>query len=211
MNDIDLIKLELAEYARLMYNRGYVTATEGNISVRLDNGNTLITASGVLKGMITPDDVTEIGASGEPLPGGRKPSTERFTHLEIYQQNPSARAIVHAHPPYVLLCNSLGIGLTGAPFTAESAMFLRDIRVAKFALPSTSEGADAVRAVAAETNIIILDRHGTFTYSETLVKAFSLLEILEKHAKLCYLASVSGKTPVPFDDDTLRRLRDIPY
>ena len=211
MNDIERFKREIAEYARLMYERGYVTATEGNISVRLDNGNTLITASGIVKGLITPEGVTEIGPSGDPVSGAGKPSTERYTHLEIYRQNPSARAIVHAHPPYVLLCNTLGIELTAAPFTAESAMFLRDIRIARFALPSTSEGADAVRPIAGETNIILLDRHGTITYGETLVKAFSLTEILEKHAKLCYLASISGKTPKPFDKKTLKRLRDIPY
>ncbi|NPV00904.1 MAG: class II aldolase/adducin family protein [Brevinematales bacterium] len=211
MNELENTKREIAEYARLLYERGYVTATEGNISVRLDNGATLITASGIVKGLITPEGVTEIGPSGEPVPGAGKPSTERFTHLEIYKQNPSARAIVHAHPPYVLLCNSLGIELTAAPFTAESAMFLRDIRVAPFALPSTSEGAEAVRPIAGETNIILLDRHGTLTYGETLVKAFSLTEILEKHAKLCYLAAVSGRTPAPFDEDTLRRLRDVKY
>ncbi|OHD57343.1 MAG: hypothetical protein A2Y33_07620 [Spirochaetes bacterium GWF1_51_8] len=211
MPETNDIKSLIAEYARLTYRRGYLAGTEGNISAR-DGGTVLITASGVVKEFIAVTDIATIGMDGEPLePTGPRPSTERYTHLEVYRARPDIAAVVHAHPRYVLLCNSLGIGLSEAPFTAEAAMFLSNVRTAPFARPSTSDGAGSLDGLLGDTNAVVLDRHGSLTFGKSVAEAFSVLEILEKHAMLTFLASLSSNKPRRFTDSELRALRNIPY
>ena len=59
----DALRTEIIEVGRRLYERGLITATEGNISVSCDGG-LLVTAGGVSKGFLTPELVLRTDAEG---------------------------------------------------------------------------------------------------------------------------------------------------
>ena len=70
---------------RWMYERGYIVACEGNLSVRLDEERVLTTPTCMNKGMLAPEDLVITGLDGRQLAGQRKVSSELAMHLLIYR------------------------------------------------------------------------------------------------------------------------------
>ena len=184
---------EIVYYSKCAYERGYTVASEGNISMRLSQNRILITPSNLIKPLLCERDLVEIDSDGNTLKGKRKPSTERFTHLEIYRNNPDINAVIHAHPPFSVLSTIIGSDPFKNLFLAEAAMFLHDAVIAPYAKPSTREGASSIQSLCGKTHILLIEKHGSFTYSNDLHTAFSLLEILEKYCTMHYYAQLSGK------------------
>lgn len=202
---------ELVKYSRLLYERRYSAGTEGNLSVRLSGGEFLITPSKRLKAFLVPRDMIVVDAGGCKLRGRGAPTTERFTHLSIYEQVPGAAAVIHAHPLFTTLATALGRDPFGEPFLAETAMFFSNVRVAPFALPSTTEGAEAVKGLAAGADAIVADRHGVFVWGATLEEAFAKLDSMEKVAEADYFARLSGGKVKTLDRAVVEKLRRVEY
>lgn len=202
---------QIARYTRLMYDRGYSVDSEGNISLRISKNRVLITPSNLIKRFVKASDIIEIDMDGKLIKGKRKPSSERFTHLEIYRQCPEVKAVVHSHPPYVLIASALGRNPFAEPFLPEAAMFLSNVKWTPYARPSTTDGAETVRSICGGTQALVLDRHGTFTYSKNLNEAFSLLELMEKVARIDYLARLAGEDICFLSKSQIEELLRIPY
>jgi methylthioribulose-1-phosphate dehydratase len=86
----------LIEVGQRLDRHGWVPATAGNISLRLEDGRIAITSSGCHKGFLTPDDIMLVDAQGEALSPGR-PSAETLLHCQIYRLCPAAGAVLHGH------------------------------------------------------------------------------------------------------------------
>jgi methylthioribulose-1-phosphate dehydratase len=86
----------LCATARWCYTQGWVPATSGNFSVKVD-GRILITASGLDKGTLTPEGLLEVDAEGRVVKGVGHPSAETSLHLVLYQACRNAGAILHVH------------------------------------------------------------------------------------------------------------------
>ncbi len=86
----------IVEAGRRMDRRGWVPATAGNISVRLDDRRFAITRSGGHKGYLDADHVMQVGLDGGALTPGR-PSAETALHTQIYRMSPASGAVVHGH------------------------------------------------------------------------------------------------------------------
>ena len=91
----------LAEVARDFHQRGWMSGTAGNLSVRTDDGNFWITASGRPKGRLDENDFLLVriqdGAMVERAAPGNKPSAETAIHRTIYTLFPEAQACLHGH------------------------------------------------------------------------------------------------------------------
>jgi methylthioribulose-1-phosphate dehydratase len=84
----------LAAFGRFASARGWIAATSGNFSCRLDANHALVTRSGVDKGAIGAGDVAVVPLAG-PIPAGI--SAETPLHLARYRASPATGAIVHVH------------------------------------------------------------------------------------------------------------------
>lgn len=93
----------LVRLGRDFHRRGWLPATSGNLSARLDNGNIAITASGLHKGRLRPSDLLEVDLNGQALEPGRRPSAETALHLARYRADPSIQAVFHVHSPHATL------------------------------------------------------------------------------------------------------------
>ena len=88
--------IALAAAGAELYQRGWVPATSGNFSLRLDDDSALLTASGKHKGRLAPTDFIAVDLEGQPLSEG-KPSAETLLHTGLYRRFPSVGAVLHCH------------------------------------------------------------------------------------------------------------------
>ena len=92
-------RLAIVQYGRLLHENGFVAATDGNLSVRLDEKHLLVTPTCISKGRMRASDMVIVDMDGKRLAGKRRVSTEIGMHLLIYRLRPDVHGIVHAHPP----------------------------------------------------------------------------------------------------------------
>jgi L-fuculose-phosphate aldolase len=195
---------EICEVGRRMYARNLVAATDGNISVRLRDGNFLGTPSAVSKGFMAPGDLIVCDADGNKVSGSGKVTSEIFTHLAAYEERPDANAVVHAHPPNAVACTLAGISLA-EPLLPELIGALGGIPTADYAMPGSREGSEVIRNLIRECDAVMLDRHGSVTVGLNLRDALYCVEKLE-HAAETIIAAYSLGKPVRLPEEEIEKL-----
>lgn len=86
---------------RDLYRRGWLPATSGNLSLRLDATSCAITLSGCDKGRLGEADLMRVDFAGKPLEPGRpgRPSAETLLHTLLYRWSADIGAVLHTHGP----------------------------------------------------------------------------------------------------------------
>jgi L-fuculose-phosphate aldolase len=190
------LRREMVRVARLLWERGYVAATDGNLSVRLGSDRLLVTASGLSKGFLSADDLVAIRPDGEPVSSyrgrGQRPSSEIMMHLEVYRQRPDVNAVVHAHPPLATAFSIAGVSLARCVIP-EVIVTLGGIPTADYATPGTGEVAETIRRAIRDYDAIILAHHGSLTVGDTLWEAYLRLEKVEHTAQITLAAQQLGQ------------------
>ena len=196
---------KLVDVCRRLYERGLIAGSEGNVSLRLDDGRLLATPSGRNKGWLEPEDISCLDMAGRLL-SGPKPSSEIRLHIHIYNLRSDVRAVVHTHPPYVLAVTLAGYDLR-RPLLAEGALFFADLEKAPFAVPGSDEVPAVVEPFIRRSKAIILERHGLVTLGADLEEAFNLTDMLEHLARTHWLAYALNPGVLPLGIEELDRLR----
>ncbi len=129
---------EIVRFGRLLHQTGLVAATDGNLSVRLENGNILCTPTLMSKGLLEVDDLVIVNPQGEKLSGCRGVSSEIAMHLLIYAKRPDVGGVVHAHPPTATGFAAAGMALDRA-LCAELIVTLGTVPLASYETPGTPE------------------------------------------------------------------------
>ncbi len=195
--------------AQRLYGRNMLAAADGNLSLRLSEDRILITASGVAKAFIQPEQMALLNLDGEVLEGN--PSGERAMHLEIYRRCPQARAVVHAHPPTAIAWSVAHPELKELPAEALSEVILAagSIPMVPYARPSTAAMGENLRPFLPQSRLMILSRHGALSWGEDLDEALNGMERLEHVAQILWLAR--GLGPLSFlpaeEIEALRQMR----
>ncbi len=206
------LRQRIVEIGKLMHQKNFVAAGDGNISVRLDRERILITPSGFSKGFLDPEQLLITDMRGEklaPMFGkGRdlKPSSEIRIHLECYRQRADVHAVIHAHPPMAIACTLAGVSLAKCVLP-EVLYDLGTIPTAPYATPASPEGPQAVRELVQKYDALILDRHGSVTVGTNLWEAYMRLERIEHSAQVTLAAQQAlGKPVEPLPDRAIHTL-----
>jgi len=190
------LRQEMVRIGRLMWERGYVVAEEGNLSARLGPDRLLATPSGLSKGFLTAHDLVVIRPDGRPVPSyqgrGLKPSSEILMHLEVYRRRPDVSAIVHAHPPTAVAFSIAGVTLARC-ILPEVVVTLGGIPTAEYATPGTEEVPESISQAIEQYDAVILAHHGTLTVGQTLWDAYQKLEKVEHAAQITLIAQQLGQ------------------
>ena len=167
--------------------RGLVSAAEGNLSVRLDDGSLLVTPAGFRKDELRPDDLVAVHPSGAisgPRPD-RRPTSDLAIHRAVYAARSDVGAVAHAHLPA-----SMGLTLAGerpdATALPETAALLKHIPFVAFGEMGSEELAGRIAAaftddVAGLPVAVLLERHGAVAVGgspDTAVDRLELVEVL---------------------------------
>lgn len=181
----------LVEICHRVYEKGFVSAYDGNISAITENNSILITRSGVCKGDVKESDIMEINFAGEIINGRGKISTEYKIHLYIYAKRPEVNAVVHCHPTYATAFASAGQGLT-KPVFPEVVLTLGKVPLCKYSTPSTDELPLSMEPFIDHAWALLLQNHGAVTLGRTLRDAYYKMEKLEHAAKTLFVSRLLG-------------------
>ncbi len=181
-SDFEAKKL-ICEIGKRVYNKNFVAANDGNISVRVGPTTIWTTPTGVSKGFMTPDMMVKMDLSGKILSGRRKPSSEVKMHLKVYNENDETNAVVHAHPPVATSFAIAGISLE-KPISPEAVVLLGKVPLAPYATPGTQEVPDSIAPFCKDYHAVLLANHGALTWGRDLIEAYYRMESLEHYAMM---------------------------
>ena len=204
--DLRQIKNEMAEIAKKMYLSGMVNIFEGNISVRV-NDRFLITPSQQSKENMTEDMIIEVDAEGNVLnPSDKyKPSSEGKMHLAVYKLRPDVNAVVHNHSPYATAYAVAGKSIESTALTEMLGIF-GEIPLVPYGTPGTERIYEGFPEHLKYHNAVLLANHGVLAVGETLLKAFSVAEAVEKIAQtLLYAELLGGGHSIPKEEVAMIR------
>jgi L-fuculose-phosphate aldolase len=173
-----------------MYERSYVVSSDGNVSVRLDDGRVVATPTQTCKGRMTEEMLAVTDLEGRPL-DDRRVSSELAMHLLIYRERADVRAVCHAHPPHGSAFAVAGLAID-QPILSEVILTLGCVPLAEYGTPSTQELTDAMLPLVKHHNALLMANHGAVAYGADLWQAFDRLETLEHTARIAILARALG-------------------
>lgn len=198
---------EIVRFGKLLHQTGLVAATDGNLSVRLENGHILCTPTLMSKGLMEPEDLVVVDHQGKKVSGGREVSSEIAMHLFIYGRRPDVGGVVHAHPPTATGYAAAGIALDSA-LCSEIIVTLGSVPLANYETPGTPELAEALAPLLAEHDAILMANHGVVTCGADLLNAYMNMETVEHFAKIALVTHLLGKQQ-PLSDQHVDKLREM--
>jgi L-fuculose-phosphate aldolase len=182
---------DIVEVGKLVYQKGWVAANDGNITIRLDGERILATPTGVSKGMMHPDDLIIMDYEGRKLQGRREGTSEILMHLTVYKMRPDIRSVVHAHPPVATGFATTGRSLSQA-LLPEVIIGLGCVPLAAYGLPGTPALTEPMLPLIPKYDAILMANHGAVCYGEDVWKAFFRMETVEHFARINLVAELLG-------------------
>ncbi len=185
---VDQLADQLIDACRLFHDRGWVPATGGNFSARLDARHLLITASGVHKGELTRADFMVVDVDGQALEAGRKSSYETGLHTQLYRHDPEIQSVLHVHSiantvlsrrhPQIRLSGyelmKILPGIVEPSVTVDIPVFGNDQDIARL-----SRQVDARMREPGSIPAYLIAGHGLYTWGTSVREARHRLEALE--------------------------------
>ena len=180
----------LCATARWCYTQGWAPATSGNFSVRV-GGRVLITASGLDKGLLTPEGLLEVDLDGRVLGGAGRPSAETGLHLVLLKARPEIGAILHVHTVWNTLLSGIyeadrHVEIGGYELLKGLSGVSSHTHVERVPILENSQDYAELTAKLAEVLVeypdahgVLLRRHGLYTWGESVAEARRHLEALE--------------------------------
>ncbi len=213
---LQALKEKMVAVGMALWDRGLILGGEGNLSLRLPNGNLLVTPARACKGRLNTRQMLVLDPLGNLLEGNLQPSSELLLHLQIYRQRADVGGIVHAHPPHATGFACAGTGLS-VPLLAEVSSLLKSVPLVPYANPGSIELGEAVLPFLEEHDALLLANHGVVAVGADLDTALTRMELVEQFARVTLITHMLGRqNPIPGrflgDLEALReKERRLPY
>ncbi len=212
MSDDLALREEICRVGRSLYERSYVHATAGNISVRLRDGF-LITPTDACLGALQPERLARIDLDGRQT-GGDPASKTLALHRRIYDSAPEAGCVIHTHSTHLVALTLQGVWSEEdilPPITPYFVMKVGHVPLIPYHRPGDPQVGELVaRRIAAMAargtpiRAVLLDRLGPNVWHRSPSEASAVLEELEETAKLWLLCP---QRPQPLSQAQLDALR----
>ncbi len=168
-----------------------IALSGGNVSVRMENNDILVTPSGMIYGDMVPSDVLVVDLEGNIKEGTRKPSVDTKALLYIFQHRPDIHAVIHTHQPY-----ATAIGLVQDEFpvvvTTLANATKGPVKVCPFSSAASIDmGIQTVENLGSQL-AVILKHHGVMAVGKSLHEALYACVYLEEAAKTYLIAKSAG-------------------
>ena len=207
-------RAEICRIGRSLFERGYVHASAGNISVRLpDAHGFLITPTDACLGFLEPAQLAHVDIEGHAV-GGERASKTLALHRRIYAAEPAANCIVHTHSTHAVALTLAGVANSDdvlPPITPYFVMKVGHVPLVPYHRPGDPAVARLVAdriALQHERGVpiraVLLERLGPLVWHESPAAAMATLEELEETARLWLMA---GAKPAPLSAAQIEELR----
>lgn len=215
----DQARAEICRVGRSLFERGYVHATAGNISVRLADGY-LITPTDACLGALQPARLAKLDLQGQQLSGDRASKTI-VLHRRIYEASAATAApagcVIHTHSTHLVACSmQAGAAMPNdellPALTPYFVMKVGRVPHIPYHRPGAPAAAQAVveaieryAAAARPIRAVMLARLGPNVWHDSPAAAMATLEELEETAQLWNLCR--NHPPAPLSEDQIEELR----
>lgn len=207
-------RAEIVRVGASLFQRGYVHATAGNISVRLpDAQGFLITPTDACLGFLQTDRLAHVTADGVQLSGDRASKTLAL-HRRIYDADPSAQCVLHTHSTHLVALTLAGVHHSDSilpPITPYFVMKVGRVPLVPYHRPGDPAAAEWVAqrikaglAQGLPLRAVMMDRLGPNVWHQSPAAAMATLEELEETARLWLLTQ---PRPGPLTDAQIDELR----
>lgn len=211
---LDACRAEICRVGRSLFERGYVHATAGNISVRLPEGQGwLITPTDACLGFLQPDRLAQVAPDGTQIAGDRASKTLAL-HRRIYDADPDAHCVIHTHSTHLVALTLAGVWSDHdilPPITPYYVMKVGHVPLIPYHRPGDPAAAARVAERIGQSRdrglpirAVMLDRLGPNVWHESPAAAMAVLEELEETARLWLM---THPKPQPLTDDRIDELR----
>ena len=197
-------RAEIVKIGKMLHQRGFIAACDGNLSVRLNRNEILVTPTAMSKGGMKPADLVIVDMSGRKLKGRRDVTSEIGMHLLIYHMRPDVNGIVHAHPRTATGFAAAGIALD-QPLACEVVIGLGQIPLAPYGTPGTPALARTLEPLVPQYDAILMANHGVVTYGSDLRSAYMKMETVEHFAQIALVTHILGRQQL-LDGEELEKL-----
>lgn len=201
------LREQVCEVCRWAYARGWLSATDGNVSVRLGRDRILATPSGLHKGFLKPGDLVICDMGGRRVAGAHPVTSEIPMHVAAYRERPDVNAVVHMHPTYCIAFSVAGETLAQC-LLPEIVFTFGVIPTAPYSAPTTDEVPAAIKRYIRDFDAMILERHGSLTVGTDVMDAYMKLERMEHVAQITHAARQLGEVK-PLSPQQIHQLQEI--
>ena len=177
---------DIVRVGKLVFDKGWVAANDGNISIRLDDERIMCTPTGVSKGMLSVDDIIIVDYHGEKISGRMQRTSEIKMHLKIYELREDIDSVVHAHPPVATGFAAAGKALNTA-LLPEVIIGLGCVPLAAYGLPGTDALTEPMVPLIPKYDALLLG-----SYGKDVLQAYFRMETVEHFARINFVAEMLG-------------------
>jgi L-fuculose-phosphate aldolase len=189
-------RIEIVRCCALLWERRLVSGTSGNASVRLDDGDVIVTPAGRSLRALSPADLVRVSFAGSPRDDSARPSSEFSLHLAGYRERSDIRALIHTHPTFCVVWS-----LLARVFPQETVGSRETLGNVAWTSYHPSGSAQLAEACANQfktgMNVVLMECHGLSAIGATLEEAFSLTDQAEEAARVAYFSALAGRTIPP--------------
>jgi ribulose-5-phosphate 4-epimerase/fuculose-1-phosphate aldolase len=189
-----------------------VKGSTGHVSARIPGRDEIVVRGrpSIDRGLrfAEPDSIINVDLEGRPVgdAGDVRRVGEIFIHTELYRRRPEVNAVIHAHPPGVLLCTMTGLSLrpifggyepSGMKMALEGLpLFERTITL------HTLDETLPFLEVMGSSDVCLMRAHGIAVAGRSVEDVTHKAIVLETLARLNWYASLRGVAipEVPQDD-----------
>ena len=205
--DQQVSKEVFCQFCHLLYAKGLVTGSGGNLSVRV-GADFLVTPSGHSLRVITRDSIVTVNIDGKVLDRGT-PTMELGMHLGILRARTDIDVVCHVHGCHIIAVSALMKPGPESipPITPGFVHFAHPLTMIPFMVPGTEGLAKAVMEYFAVStgNALLLQNHGLVTIGKSFQDVLNIAEEIDEAAKIWLLTSGRAKVIQP---DHLREIKN---
>ncbi|MAM50528.1 MAG: aldolase [Flavobacteriaceae bacterium] len=199
------LREKMCMFASSMFDRGLTHGSTGNISVRLNNDDILVTPSGSSFGRLDPNQIVKVTKDGK-LIGNSTPTKELPLHQAFYEtRGMKSGAVVHLHSTHSVALSMLpdvNEDNILPSFTPYSIMLLGKVKLLPFFVPGDPAMGEAIKGLAGKRSAVLLANHGPVVSGKDLESSVNAIEELEATAKLALI--LKDVKPIELNENQVR-------
>jgi L-fuculose-phosphate aldolase len=179
---------QIARYGALLWERRLVTGTSGNVSVRLDDGDVIVTPTLVSLRNLRPSDLVRTDARGVVRDASQHATSELPLHLAAYAARSDIRVVIHTHPTFCVVMSK--IGRVFERDTVGARETLGEVAWTPFRPAGSAELASVTSAEFARgAAVVLMERHGVSAVGQALEEAFVSTDLVEEAARIAFFSA----------------------
>lgn len=198
------LKADILTGARILAKLGLFEDNSGHLSGRIPNTSRFwmighIHDRGLAFEELTEEHLVCVDAETEEWEGNLEPPGEYYIHSGIYRARPDVGGVVHCHPTYPVALSVAGQQVLPVHHWGEPLWPAVPLMEEHRQIDTHERGVQLADALGSH-QALVLRAHGSVTVGEDLAEAVVHTVVLDRCARLQYLACQVGEPrPIPVD------------